>query len=80
MPTRELFNWNGQNVLYLQHDSESLGLDTSVYYTLEANARQVEGTGQSNVSDLYRSPDSGVDAFTCIFYHVMLKGDLFSTY
>ncbi|XP_042286407.1 P2X purinoceptor 1 isoform X2 [Thunnus maccoyii] len=35
----------------IQHDSESLGLDTSVYYTLEANARQVQDTGQSNDPD-----------------------------
>ncbi|XP_068455843.1 P2X purinoceptor 1 isoform X3 [Clinocottus analis] len=28
-----------------QHDRESLGLETSTYYTLEANARQVQGTG-----------------------------------
>ncbi|XP_035482546.2 P2X purinoceptor 1 isoform X1 [Scophthalmus maximus] len=34
-----------------QHDSESLRLDTSVYYTLEANARQVQGTDQSNDPD-----------------------------
>ncbi|XP_068455842.1 P2X purinoceptor 1 isoform X2 [Clinocottus analis] len=35
-----------QNIsLYLQHDRESLGLETSTYYTLEANARQVQGTG-----------------------------------
>lgn len=44
------FNWNRQNILYLQHDSESLALDTSVYYAFEANARQVRGTEQSNVS------------------------------
>ncbi|XP_044079441.1 P2X purinoceptor 1 isoform X3 [Siniperca chuatsi] len=36
---------------HVQHDSESLGLDTSVYYTLEANARQVQGTDQSNDPD-----------------------------
>ncbi|XP_018547401.1 P2X purinoceptor 1 isoform X2 [Lates calcarifer] len=34
-----------------QQDSESLGLDTSVYYALEANARQVQGTDQSNEPD-----------------------------
>uniref|UniRef100_A0A3Q1HC85 P2X purinoceptor n=1 Tax=Acanthochromis polyacanthus TaxID=80966 RepID=A0A3Q1HC85_9TELE len=34
-----------------QQDSESLGLDTSVYYTLEANARQAQGTDQSNDPD-----------------------------
>ena len=36
--------------MYLQQDSESLGLDTNVYYTLEANARQVQGRDESNVS------------------------------
>ncbi|KAI3373446.1 hypothetical protein L3Q82_022051, partial [Scortum barcoo] len=45
---------------HTQHDSESLGLDTSIYYTLEANARQVQDTDQSNVS-AYRSRDSRVD-------------------
>ncbi|XP_036974448.1 P2X purinoceptor 1 isoform X2 [Acanthopagrus latus] len=34
-----------------QHDSESLGLDTSVYYTLEANARQAQDTDRSNDPD-----------------------------
>ncbi|KAM7398481.1 hypothetical protein PAMA_006409 [Pampus argenteus] len=34
-----------------QPDRESLGLDPSVYYTFEANARQVQGTGQSNDRD-----------------------------
>ncbi|XP_038565485.1 P2X purinoceptor 1-like isoform X1 [Micropterus salmoides] len=34
-----------------QHDSKLLGLDTSVYYTLEANARQVQGTDQSKDPD-----------------------------
>ncbi|XP_049894133.1 P2X purinoceptor 1 isoform X2 [Epinephelus moara] len=36
---------------HVQHDSESLGLETGDYYTLEANARQVPGTGQSNDPD-----------------------------
>nr|XP_020468010.1 P2X purinoceptor 1 isoform X1 [Monopterus albus] len=35
----------------VQHDSELLGLDGSVYYTFEANARQVQGTDQSNDPD-----------------------------
>ncbi|XP_026228303.1 P2X purinoceptor 1 isoform X3 [Anabas testudineus] len=35
----------------IQHDSESLGLDTSIKYTFEANARQVHGTDQSNDPD-----------------------------
>ncbi len=48
--TVAVFNWNRQNILYLQHDRESLGLDTGVYYTLDANARQVRGTDQANVS------------------------------
>nr|XP_046265916.1 P2X purinoceptor 1 isoform X2 [Scatophagus argus] len=36
---------------HAQHDSESLGLDSSVYYVLEAKARQVQGTQQSNDPD-----------------------------
>ncbi|XP_071756940.1 P2X purinoceptor 1 isoform X3 [Centroberyx gerrardi] len=36
---------------HAQHDSESLGLDTSVYYTLEANAGQVQATDQCNDPD-----------------------------
>ncbi|XP_023120567.2 P2X purinoceptor 1 isoform X3 [Amphiprion ocellaris] len=36
---------------HTQQDSESLGLDTSVYYTLDANARQAQGTDQSNDPD-----------------------------
>ncbi|XP_029925398.1 P2X purinoceptor 1 isoform X2 [Myripristis murdjan] len=31
-----------------EHDSDSLGLDTSVYYNLEANTGQVQPAGQSN--------------------------------
>ncbi|XP_068585609.1 P2X purinoceptor 1 isoform X2 [Cebidichthys violaceus] len=34
-----------------QHDNESLGLETSDYYSLEANARQVQGTGRPNEPD-----------------------------
>uniref|UniRef100_A0A8P4KGK7 P2X purinoceptor n=1 Tax=Dicentrarchus labrax TaxID=13489 RepID=A0A8P4KGK7_DICLA len=34
-----------------QQDSESLGLDTGVYYTIEANARQVHGIDKSNDPD-----------------------------
>ncbi|XP_028276750.1 P2X purinoceptor 1 isoform X2 [Parambassis ranga] len=34
-----------------QQDSESLGLDTSVYYTIEANARQAQVPGKSNDPD-----------------------------
>lgn len=64
IPPRQ-FNWNGQNILYLQHDSESLGLDTGAYYTLEASASQVRGTDQSNVSPC-RSLDNRVDTFKCI--------------
>ncbi|XP_070839997.1 P2X purinoceptor 1 isoform X3 [Chaetodon trifascialis] len=36
---------------HVQHDSESLGLNSSVYYTLEANARQAQGTDQSDDPD-----------------------------
>ncbi|XP_076606976.1 P2X purinoceptor 1 isoform X3 [Chaetodon auriga] len=36
---------------HVQHDSESLGLNSSVYYALEANARQAQGTDQSNDPD-----------------------------
>ncbi|XP_028452233.1 P2X purinoceptor 1 isoform X2 [Perca flavescens] len=36
---------------HVQPDSESLRIETSVYYTFEANARQVQGTGQSNDPD-----------------------------
>ncbi|XP_078121454.1 P2X purinoceptor 1 isoform X2 [Sander vitreus] len=36
---------------HVQPDSESLGIETSIYYTFEANARQVQGTGQSNDPD-----------------------------
>ncbi|KAM6906926.1 P2X purinoceptor 1 isoform 2-T2 [Xenentodon cancila] len=36
--------------LHAQQDTESLGLDSSVYYTLEANARQAQGKDKSNVS------------------------------
>ncbi|XP_037604513.1 P2X purinoceptor 1 isoform X2 [Sebastes umbrosus] len=36
---------------HTQHDSESLGLETSDYYILEANARQVQDTGQCNDPD-----------------------------
>ncbi|XP_031166563.1 P2X purinoceptor 1 isoform X3 [Sander lucioperca] len=36
---------------HVQPDSESLGIETSTYYTFEANARQVQGTGQSNDPD-----------------------------
>lgn len=66
------FNWNRQNILYLQHDSELLALDTSVYYAFEANARQVRGTEQSNVSVCW-SLDSRVD-----FYYITWRwGELF---
>ncbi|XP_054481265.1 P2X purinoceptor 1 isoform X2 [Anoplopoma fimbria] len=34
-----------------QHDSESLGLETSTYYALEANAGQVQGIGRPNDQD-----------------------------
>lgn len=53
-------NWNRQHILYLQHNSKLLGLDTSVCYTLEANARQLRGTEQSNVSACWRL-DTRVD-------------------
>ncbi|KAK9536160.1 hypothetical protein VZT92_005968 [Zoarces viviparus] len=33
---------------YAPHESELLGLETSPYYSLEANARQVQGTGRPN--------------------------------
>lgn len=56
-------NWNTQDILYLQ-DSESLSLDTSVKYTFEANARQVQGTDKSNVSSR-RCPQSTVDVSVC---------------
>ncbi|XP_010741429.1 P2X purinoceptor 1 isoform X2 [Larimichthys crocea] len=36
---------------HTQHDSESLGLDTCAYYTLEASTSQVRGTDQSNEPD-----------------------------
>ncbi|XP_032388828.1 P2X purinoceptor 1 isoform X2 [Etheostoma spectabile] len=36
---------------HVQPDSESFGSEPSVYYTFEANARQVQGTGQSNDPD-----------------------------
>ncbi|XP_029303370.1 P2X purinoceptor 1 isoform X3 [Cottoperca gobio] len=36
---------------HVQHDSELLGLEKSDYCNLEANARQVQGTGQSNDPD-----------------------------
>lgn len=70
--TASFFNWNRQDILYLQHDSESLGLETSIKYTFEANARQVQGTDQSNVSAC-RSPDSRVDLFYNVLYHVMMR-------
>ncbi|XP_069003101.1 P2X purinoceptor 1 isoform X2 [Embiotoca jacksoni] len=44
-----------------QQDSESLGLDTSIYYTLDANAVRVPGTDKSNVS-ARQSVDSSADA------------------
>lgn len=34
----------------LQQDSESVGVDTNVYYTLEANANQAQGKDRSKVS------------------------------
>lgn len=43
-------NWNRQHILYLQHDNDSLALDTKAYYNLEANARQVQGPDLANVS------------------------------
>ncbi|XP_041657682.1 P2X purinoceptor 1 isoform X1 [Cheilinus undulatus] len=36
---------------HIQPDSESLDLDTSVYYTIEAKARQAQGTDKSNDPD-----------------------------
>lgn len=52
---RVQLDWNRQNILYLQPDSESLALDSSVYYTLEAKAREVQDDGQPNVSVLLQS-------------------------
>ncbi|XP_074468239.1 P2X purinoceptor 1 isoform X2 [Sebastes fasciatus] len=53
LPKREFYHNMKfkQTDTHAQHDSESLGLETSDYYILEANARQVQDTGQCNDPD-----------------------------